>query len=205
MVVSILDYGAGNIGSIVNMIKYLGGESRVISNANQILSAERLILPGVGHFDHCMSKLSQNDLSRVLIDYIKEKERPVLGICVGAQMMTNGSEEGRLPGLGLFDASVVHFSKLVEGFNLRVPHMGWNEIDICLKNEFTSNMYEKSRFYFVHSYFLKSNVEKDIMFRARYGDFFTAGLQRDNLYAVQFHPEKSHKYGKRIFENFLKI
>ncbi len=203
--ISIIDYGAGNIGSIVNMIRRLGGTSKIVSSPDEILGADKLILPGVGHFDHGMKMLSDNNLVEAVKAYVQQKERPLLGICLGAQLLTQRSEEGTMPGFGFFDAEVLHFSKLPNEENIRIPHMGWNTIQFENETELLKNLPENPRFYFVHSYYMHSNQPSDVLCTAAYKTPFAAGLHKDNIWAVQFHPEKSHKFGMRLFQNFLEL
>lgn len=202
--IAIIDYGAGNIGSISNMLKRLGTKSMVTSRPEEIAAADKLILPGVGSFDYGISSLRNSGLIASLTNKVVIEKTPILGICLGAQLMTQRSEEGELPGLGWFDAKVSKFSFAPES-NLRVPHMGWNFINVEQENQLSVNLPAKSRFYFVHSYFLSANNESDVMMTTRYGREFASGLARENIYAVQFHPEKSHKFGLQLFKNFLAI
>lgn len=203
--VGIIDYGAGNIGSIQNMIHRLGGESYIVQDKQSLLDADKLILPGVGNFDHGMQMLMEKNLVEPLRTFIYSKQRPLLGICLGAQLLTKKSEEGQVAGLGFFDAEVLHFSKLENPENIRIPHMGWNFIRYEQENQLLAQLPEQPRFYFVHSYFLQTKVTSEILCTANYKTPFAAGLKKDYVWAVQFHPEKSHKYGMRLFENFLNL
>lgn len=200
--IHIVDYGAGNIGSIANMIRKVGGSSIITSNTEELLSATKLILPGVGHFDYGMKKLRESQLIKVLEEKVLNDRCPILGICLGAQLMTNSSEEGVERGLGWFDARVRRFS---EECNVRIPHMGWNFVKIKKQTALCNGFYDESRFYFVHSYYIEPEKEEDVLFETVYGQNFTSGLCRDNLYAVQFHPEKSHKYGVKLMQNFIEL
>lgn len=203
--VSIIDYGAGNIGSIVNMIKKLGGIGKLVCTPEEILSAKKLILPGVGHFDHGMKALRDSGMEPALHQAVLQKKTPILGICLGAQLMTRSSEEGSSPGLSWFDAEVRHFSHLSNGESLRVPHIGWNRVHQQNDCAIAVDLPNEPRYYFVHSYYIQADHAKDVLFTTTYGGEFASGLHRENLYAVQFHPEKSHKFGLKLFENFLKI
>lgn len=203
--VSIIDYGAGNIGSIVNMIKKLGGTGKLVSSPAEILSAKKLVLPGVGHFDHGMKALRDSGMVEALHQAVLLNKTPILGICLGAQLMTRSSEEGTSPGLGWFDADVRHFRHLSNGESLRVPHIGWNNVHQKNTSAVSVDLPENPRYYFVHSYFIQADHPEDVLFSTTYGGEFASGLHKENLYAVQFHPEKSHKYGLKLFENFLKI
>jgi len=203
--IGIIDYGAGNIGSIQNMIRRLGGESYVLHDAQALLAADKLVLPGVGNFDHGMQMLMDKNLVEPIKTFMNSKQRPLLGICLGAQLLTKNSEEGQLSGLGFFDAEVLHFSKLANTENIRIPHMGWNFIHYEDDNHLLCNLPQQPRFYFVHSYFLHSNASSEVLCTANYKTMFAAGLHKNNVWAVQFHPEKSHKYGMQLFQNFLNL
>jgi glutamine amidotransferase len=203
--VGIIDYGAGNIGSIQNMIRRLGGSSFIIQSPNEIINAEKIILPGVGRFDYGMGMLNNNNLVDSIKHFIGVLQRPLLGICLGAQLLAKRSDEGKLDGFGFFDAEVLHLSKLSNSESIRIPHMGWNYIQYVTENELLNNLPESPRFYFVHSYYLKSNIPSDVLCTANYYTPFIAGLHKDNVWAVQFHPEKSHKYGAQLLHNFLKL
>jgi glutamine amidotransferase len=203
--VGIIDYGAGNIGSIQNMIRRLGGESFVVQDPAILLKADKLVLPGVGSFDHGMMMLMQAGLINPIMEYLEVVQRPFLGICLGAQLLTRKSEEGTINGLGFFDAEVRHFSRLSNSQQIRIPHMGWNYIQYKSEMQLLSNLPNSPRFYFVHSYYIDSNKDSEILCTANYKTPFVAGLHKKNVWAVQFHPEKSHKYGKQIFHNFLNL
>ena len=203
--VGIVDYGAGNIGSIQNMIHRLGGESFIVQDAQSVLEANKIVLPGVGNFDHGMKMLIDKNLIEPLKTFMVLKQRPLLGICLGAQLLTKKSEEGHLAGFGFFDAEVLHFSKLANTEKIRIPHMGWNYIQYENEKQLLCNLPEQSRFYFVHSFYLHSHVASEVLCTANYKTPFAAGLQKDNVWAVQFHPEKSHKYGMQLFQNFLNL
>ncbi len=203
--ISIIDYGAGNIGSIVNMIRKIGMNSQITSDPDTILKAKKLILPGVGHFDYGMNKLIESGLIDVLNKKVLIEKCPILGICLGAQLMTQRSDEGVVKGLGWFDAEVKYFSTIDSNVPIRIPHMGWNYVEVVKDTPLSSDLYEESRYYFVHSYYMQARNESDILFKTNYGNVFASGLNRDNIYAVQFHPEKSHKFGLKLFQNFLKL
>lgn len=213
--ISVIDYGAGNIGSILNMIRKVNGQAKLVSEPEQIAQADKLILPGVGHFDFGMKTLNSSGMVDALHEAVDQKGTPILGICLGAQLMTKSSAEGDLPGLGWFDATVNSFrddwqkmglnGTQSDGTRLRTPHMGWNYVSLKKSSNLTENLPENPRFYFVHSYYIKSNQPNDVLFETDYGLPFVSGLQHENKYAVQFHPEKSHKFGLKLFENYLKL
>lgn len=203
-VITIIDYGAGNIGSIVNMVNRMGGESKVTTLASDLIEAKKIILPGVGNFDFGMKKLNESGFIETLEKKVLNDKVPILGICLGAQMMCKNSEEGNLKGFGWFDANVKKFD--FENQNeLRIPHMGWNYIENKKENLITEGLAEKSKFYFVHSYYISSNNPSEILLETNYGLPFVSALQKENIYAVQFHPEKSHKFGMQLFKNFINL
>jgi len=200
--IHIIDYGSGNLGSIVNMINFLGGEAILTNDPNEIENAEKLILPGVGHFDHGMNKLIKSNLIPILNDKVLNKNTPILGICLGAQMMCEKSEEGDVPGLGWFNADVKKFDS---NLGIRIPHMGWNYVEAKKNTTLSKVNDEEQRFYFVHSYYMNAHDQEDVLFETNYGRNFASGLNKNNIYACQFHPEKSHKYGISLMKKFLSL
>ena len=197
----IVDYGMGNVGSILNMFKKLGVDNVTVSNKIEgVEEADKLILPGVGAFDNGMKNLKESGLIPVLNKKVIEDEVPVLGICLGMQLLCNKSEEGEEPGLGWIDADVIKF-RIDDTINFKIPHMGWNYIEIKGANPLISKE-QKNRYYFVHSYYVKCNVEEDILARANHGFDFTCAVQHENIFGTQFHPEKSHKFGMKLLKNF---
>jgi len=200
--ITIVDYGAGNIGSIQNMIRKIGVNAIVTSKKVDILHADKLILPGVGNFDYGMKQLTNSGLIDSLNKKVLLDKTPILGICLGVQLFTKGSEEGTLKGLSWFDAETIKFRIPIER-NLKVPHMGWNEVVIKKESKLFTSMYLDPRFYFVHAYHLKSNSPTDILTESTYGYNFVSSLEKENIVGVQFHPEKSHKFGMKILKNFI--
>ena len=198
----IVDYGMGNIGSIANMIKFVGSKSIITSDKKIIEQATKIILPGVGHFDKAMQNIKQLDLQDILTYKAKEEKVPFLGICLGMQLMCNRSDEGNLDGLKLIDAEVIHFDFGNDSL-LKIPHMGWNTIEKNKETPIVAGLDNNSRFYFVHSYFVKCNKEADTLTYTTYGRQFTSAFSSGNLIGVQFHPEKSHKFGVSLFKNFV--
>lgn len=201
----IVDYGMGNLLSIQNMLKKLG-QSSLISNDHDIIAhASKLILPGVGAFDRAMENIHSMGLLEILNRKVIEDKTPILGICLGMQLMTKRSEEGNVLGLGWFDAETIKFK--FPDKKLKIPHMGWNYVKPQGENQslLDNNTTEQQRFYFVHSYLVKCADEQDIMATTEYGGQFTCAINRAHIYGVQFHPEKSHKFGMGLLRKFIDI
>ena len=205
--ITIIDLGIGNIGSVVNMVKYVGGECEVSSSPSEIKRASKLIMPGVGSFDRAMNQLRESQLEEVIVEKTTIDKIPLLGICLGMQLLTNSSEEGKEKGLGLIQADTLSFKKEFSKQNIkeRVPHMGWNDSHVLQNNSLTENLIEPSRFYFVHSYYVRCHKKENSLMKSHYGFDFDSAIVNDNIYGVQFHPEKSHKYGKKLIANFVEL
>ncbi|MFD1766086.1 imidazole glycerol phosphate synthase subunit HisH [Sphingorhabdus buctiana] len=202
MTISIVDYGVGNLGSIKNMFKKLGASSRIVSNAEEISESKKLILPGVGAFDAGMRKLEQSGLRQALDQAVLERAIPVMGICLGMQLMTDGSEEGQIPGLGWIKGKATKFVSGDE--KLKVPHMGWNRVDIVKNHPALRNLGPDSRFYFVHSFHIQCQNRDNVLMRTRYGStLFDSGFAAGNIIGFQFHPEKSHRFGLALLKGFV--
>jgi len=202
-VIVVVNSGTSNVGSIVNMLKKVGSNGVISEDPEMIRQAERLILPGVGSFDSGVSALRRLDLWDCLQEMVIKKAVPCLGVCLGMQMMCRGSEEGELPGLGWFEADVVRLPKsTVEGV-LRVPHMGWNRITPRNTHPIMAELATNARFYFVHSYCVQADHARDVVATCNYGVEFACSIAKDNVVAVQFHPEKSHKFGMKLMANFV--
>ncbi len=201
--ISIINYGLGNLGSIKNMMNYLDIKCEIINDINKIRKAKKIILPGVGAFDTAINKINKFEgLKDILNEKALNEKIPILGICLGMQLLTNKSEEGLLDGLGWIEAETLRFNKLK---GLKVPHMGWNRVNLNFSSDLTKNLLDESKFYFVHSYYVKVNELKNEILTTKHGMNFSSGIQKENIFGVQFHPEKSHKYGMEIFKNFSKI
>lgn len=198
----IIDYGMGNLGSIANMIKYLGYKSIITSDLTLIQSAQKIILPGVGHFDRAMLNLNALGISDLIRKKALEDNTPLLGICLGMQLLCKGSEEGNAPGLGVVDAKVSKFS-FNNSINLKVPHMGWNHVLLKKESVLFEDALSELRFYFVHSYYVSCDNKSDILTTTFYGEEFVSSFQIGKIYGVQFHPEKSHKFGMLLLRNFI--
>jgi glutamine amidotransferase len=206
--ISIIDVGMGNIGSIVNLLKHIGVKSKVIHSASELRLAEKLILPGVGSWDNGIKKLMDSGLISELNEAVLNNKTPVLGICLGMQLMLESSEEGVLPGLSWIEGKVRKFNfseSLNENKNLRIPHMGWNVVSINSKNALIDKPEEEKRFYFVHSYHATEVPENNAILACQYGYPFVCGVHKQNIWGVQFHPEKSHKFGMNLMRNFAAV
>jgi glutamine amidotransferase len=199
----VVDYGAGNIGSILNMFKRLGADIIASSDPSIIENATKLVLPGVGSFDLGMTKLIDSGVVEVLNKKVLIDKIPILGICLGVQLMTEGSEEGELAGLGWFKARTIKFRFTDQQADLKIPHMGWNDTFYKKDSKIFNKDDEEYRYYYVHSYHISADNELDILSTASYGYEFVSGLERDNIIGLQFHPEKSHSFGMKIFKNFI--
>lgn len=199
--ISIIDYGVGNLGSVKNMLKKAGFESKVASDRATVEKANKIILPGIGAFDYCMQRFNASGLRPLITQKVMKEKVPLLGICVGLQMLMENSEEGTEPGLGWIAGKTVKFKKEKLG-DLKIPHMGWTDVTLSKDSELTKGLGREPRFYFVHSFYVLLDKKEDEILRANYGYDFTAAVSRDNIFGVQFHPEKSHKYGMKILENF---
>lgn len=200
--VGIINYGLGNLGSIQNMLKVIGEKSIISSDINELERCDRFILPGVGAFDAGMKKLNESGL----VDYIKEKalieKKPVLGICLGMQLLGRKSEEGVLPGLGLIPFDNIRFR--LDNTELKVPHMGWDIVEFKQNNPLINGLKGMQRYYFVHSYHAVCDNEENVLMTCDYGYEFTASVVNGNIMGVQFHPEKSHDFGMALLTNFVK-
>jgi glutamine amidotransferase len=202
--ITIIDYGMGNLGSVGNMFKRIGVPAEITSDIARIEGATKLLLPGVGAFDAAMSRIGEMGLREILNRKAMVERVPVLGICLGMQLLTESSEEGVLPGLGWIKGNTLSFHDRIAP-ELRIPHMGWN-IAISQKATPMVDGFEgEQRFYFVHSYFVVAKDPSDSQMKTRYGVEFDSAVVHDNIWGAQFHPEKSHKFGMRLFENFAKV
>jgi imidazole glycerol-phosphate synthase subunit HisH len=197
----IIDYGMGNLGSLANMLKKIWVPAKISSDIGDIESAEKLILPGIGSFDHGMQKLQEHNLIDILNKKVVRDKTPILGICLGMQMFTKISEEGTLKGLGWVDAETVKFN-VDKASSLKIPHMGWDTLDVKKSHFLMQDTDSNAMYYFVHSFHVVCNCSNDVLSTSYYGYDFVSSLAKDNIIGVQFHPEKSHKYGMKLLENF---
>lgn len=203
--IAIIDYNMGNIASIENMLKRIGSEVVVTSDISVLQKAEKLILPGVGSFDYGMKNLHTLGIVDALKEMVLKSGKPILGICLGMQLLTEDSEEGSLPGLGFFKAHTKRFPSEWCGQKQKVPHMGWNYVFAKEDTQLFKNSLKDMRFYFVHSYYVECEYEDEVIGTTEYGTRFASAIGRDNIFGVQFHPEKSHKYGMNLLKNFAEM
>jgi glutamine amidotransferase len=203
--VVIVDYGMGNLGSILNMLKKIGAAAKISGDPVDIMAADKLILPGVGAFDQGMTDLKERGLIALLNKRVLEEKCPILGICLGMQLLTTCSEEGQLSGLGWIQAKTRRFRFDGAEASLKIPHMGWNFVKPAYKSPFFDGFDQLPRFYFVHSYHVCCENPEDILATSLYGYEFTSAVKRGNIIGTQFHPEKSHKYGMQFLRNFVNI
>ncbi|WP_419673476.1 imidazole glycerol phosphate synthase subunit HisH [Aliarcobacter butzleri] len=199
--IGIIDYGVGNIKAFTNIYKNLNIPFKIVKDISEFENITKLILPGVGSFDHAMTSLENSGMREKLDELVLEKKIPVIGICVGMQMLAKSSEEGTLNGLGWIDGIVKKFDKS-KIKNAPLPHMGWNNLKIEKKNKIFDNLEENPRYYFLHSYYFECENKEDVIATATYGEKFDCMINHKNIYGIQCHPEKSHHNGMRLLKNF---
>lgn len=199
--IAIIDYGAGNLHSVKNALDFLGAESKITGSASKILSADKVILPGVGAFGSAMNALTASGLNEVIFE-VADKGTPLLGICLGLQLMFEKSEEAPdVKGLGLFKGTIVK----IPDRGLKIPHMGWNSIEVVKDSRILNNIGENPFVYFVHSYYLNASDEGVVSAYTDYGERLGIAVEKDNVFATQFHPEKSGETGMKILKNFINL
>lgn len=203
--ITIIDYGLGNINAFVNVYTKLNIPVRVARTADEVLSAGKLILPGVGSFDYAMTLLNNSGLRSAVEKKVVEERTPVIGICVGMQMMAESSDEGVLPGLGWIKGKVRLFDESKISFKTKLPHMGWNNIIPVTIQGLLNGLDNDSRFYFLHSYYFECFDQANVLATTEYGIRYACAVKSENVYGVQFHPEKSHSNGVLLLENFSKL
>lgn len=202
--ITIPSLSIGNFSSVIRMISKAGSSASLVDSAIDIKHSTKIILAGVGAFDHGMSSLRDGDWIEALNETVLVRKVPVLGICLGMQLMCKSSEEGKSPGLGWIDGQVKRF-KIPLDSNLKIPHMGWNTITIAKTNPLIVTDKSEQRFYFVHSYHAVCNNPDDVLATAHHGYDFTAAFSHDNIFGVQFHPEKSHRFGMALMKRFVEL
>lgn len=203
--IAIVDYGSGNIQAIKNIYDNLKVESFFASEPSQLERANKIVLPGVGAFDEAVSKLKSSGMLDVLNHMVLDNKVPVLGVCVGMQVMANASEEGDIAGLGWFDANVKKFDATTIPNKPKLPHMGWNEVLQKKDCQILDDIQLEKGYYFLHSYYFECNNSDDVLLTAHYGNEFTCAVQKQNIFGFQFHPEKSHSNGINLFRNFSRL
>lgn len=203
--IAIIDYGLGNIRAFVNLYERLNIPIKVACNARDLIGVTKIILPGVGAFDYAMSQLNASGMRNELEKQVMVNKIPIIGICVGMQMLAKSSEEGRLSGLGWIDGEVKIFDTKLIPFKTQLPHMGWNNINPKNNCNLLKGFNMQSRFYFLHSYYFVCSNFENIVATTDYGLTFASAINSDNIFGIQFHPEKSHSNGVQLLQNFAKL
>ncbi|VAW80180.1 Imidazole glycerol phosphate synthase amidotransferase subunit [hydrothermal vent metagenome] len=203
--ITILDYGLGNVLAFVNVYKRLNIPVNVARSKNDLVNTTKLILPGVGSFDNAMQQFEQSGMLLSIEKLVVNQGVPILGICVGMQMLARASDEGKLSGLGWIDGTVRKFDVTTMPVRTCLPHMGWNDVKPVVNGGLFQDIEQDARFYFLHSYYFECNQQKNIMAETDYGGAFSSAVFNDHVYGVQFHPEKSHHYGSQLLKNFSEI
>lgn len=203
--IAIIDYGLGNVKALAGVYKKLNIPAKIVKQAEDLKNVSKVILPGVGSFDYAMQRLENSGMRKILGGMVSERGIPVLGVCIGMQMLARSSDEGVLPGLGWIDGEVRKFKFSCSGQPMCVPHMGWNDIRAVKSNVLLQGLTADDRFYFLHSYYFHSCKSDEIVAVTDYGGEFTSVVNSGNIFGVQFHPEKSHQSGVRLLENFGKL
>ncbi|MCW8965554.1 MAG: imidazole glycerol phosphate synthase subunit HisH [Candidatus Pacearchaeota archaeon] len=203
--ISIVDYGLGNILAFANIYKRLNIPARVVSSNAELESADKIILPGVGSFDWAMTQLNNSGMRETLDRLVQERSVPVMGVCVGMQMMAKRSDEGQLDGLGWIDAEVKRFDESTFTQQTHLPHMGWNDVVSVVSHPLLSGLETDARFYFLHSYYFSESDSGQVLTQTDYNGLYASSVHSDNVFGVQFHPEKSHHWGVRLLKNFAEM
>tara|TARA_B110000114_G_scaffold161168_1_gene178323 strand:- start:126 stop:740 length:615 start_codon:yes stop_codon:yes gene_type:complete len=203
--ITIIDYGVGNVFAFQNVFNRLNIPSKIAKSVDDLISVSKLILPGVGHFDYAMSQLNKSGMRDRLDELVLSEKIPVIGICVGMQMMAHKSDEGTLDGLCWIDACVKKFDEATINHHAKLPHMGWNDVIPIKNHPLYKGLEQEAIFYFLHSFYFKCSNQKNSISKTDYGINFSSSVQCDNVYGVQFHPEKSHSCGERLLGNFAEL
>lgn len=201
----IVDYGVGNLGSMANMLRKIGCPAKISADPDDVLTANKVILPGVGAFDQGIESLRRGELADALTKQVMERGIPLLGVCLGMQLLGRTSEEGSMTGLGFIEAATVRFPTHAEDIPLRVPHMGWNIVHPQKDDLLLKGLESRNRFYFVHSYHVDCIDPNIVVGLTQYGGKFVSVLRQGNVWGVQFHPEKSHRFGMQLLKNFVEM
>ena len=203
--ICVVDYGLGNVQAFLNMFKLLGIEAKRAKTSADLTGASKIILPGVGAFDHAIELLNRSGMRETLDSFILKDKLPVLGVCVGMQILAAGSDEGNLPGLGWIPGKVCAFRSNEHSDGLSVPHMGWNDVQPVMHHPLFVGLEADARFYFLHSYYFKCDISQHVAATSSYGSDFSCAVSSGNVHGVQFHPEKSHHFGIRLLKNFVEL
>jgi len=203
--ITLIDYGVGNIFAFQNVYKRLDIPTKIAKTHEDLSDAKKLILPGVGSFDYAMGQLNASGMREKLDELVLEKKVPVIGICVGMQMMGNRSDEGKLEGLKWIDSEILKFDESLIEQRTKLPHMGWNDVSPVKNHPLFLGLDNEAIFYFLHSFYFKCNNLADSIAVSDYGLSFSSAVNKDNIYGIQFHPEKSHQYGEKLLHNFAKL
>ena len=203
--ITLIDYGVGNIFAFQNVYKRLNIPTKIAKTAADLDDAQKLILPGVGAFDYAMGQLNASGMRQKLDELVLEKNIPIIGICVGMQMMGNRSDEGNSEGLKWIDADILKFDESLIQQRTKLPHMGWNDVSPITGHPLFKELEKDAIFYFLHSYFFKCNIPANSIAISDYGISFTSAVNSNNIYGIQFHPEKSHQYGEKLLQNFAQL
>ena len=203
--ITIIDYGVGNIFAFQNVYKRLNIPTKIAKTQQDLADAKKLILPGVGSFDYAMSQLNASGMREKLDELVLEKKVPVIGICVGMQMMGNRSDEGKLEGLKWIDSDILKFDEKLIHQRTKLPHMGWNDVAPINNHPLFIGLEKDAIFYFLHSFYFRCKNETESIAVSNYGISFSSAVHRENIYGIQFHPEKSHQYGEKLLHNFANL
>jgi glutamine amidotransferase len=203
--ITLIDYGVGNIFAFQNVYKRLNIPTKIAKTQEDLADAQKLILPGVGSFDFAMAQLNASGMREKLDELVLKKKVPVIGICVGMQMMGNSSDEGKLEGLKWIDSKILKFEENLIKHRTKLPHMGWNDVAPLKNHPLFIGLDKEAIFYFLHSFYFKCNNPSDSIAVSEYGLLFSSAVNKDNIYGIQFHPEKSHYYGEKLLYNFAKL